>query len=78
MNKLILIVAISCSSANAGVNCHHDGFGKYICTGTGNDSGFRSEQHSDGFGTDIYSDNRGNNVRCYNDTFGGYICTGSK
>lgn len=73
-NTIVVIILVSCSVANAGVICHHDSFGKYICIGTGNDIGFRSELRNDGFGTDIYSDNKGNEVRCHDDTFGNYVC----
>lgn len=76
MKKLITLVTISIISLSAfsGTTCSYNVFGEYICTGTGNDFGYRSSTTTNVFGEDIYKDNRGNTAICSTDVFGNYVC----
>ena len=75
MFRYIFILSLMFSSFSfAGQSCKYDYFGNWVCTGTGNNYGFRSETKKDYFGNDVYRDNRGNNFTCKTDYFGNYVC----
>ena len=77
MKKVTLIFAsilLWAAPASAGLNCHTDFFGNYVCTGTGQDSGYNSTTTTDFFGNDVTTDNRGNRQSCHTDFFGNYVC----
>jgi len=76
MKILIVTIALilGISIANAGVSCKYDFLGNYVCTGTGSDFGYRSEQRKDFLGNDTFKDNRGNRMKCRTDFLGNYVC----
>ena len=75
MKTIIALVLIAASAtAIAGQSCRYDFLGNYVCTGTGTDSGYRSEQRRDFLGNDNFQDNRGNRYTCRTDFLGNYVC----
>ena len=65
------------NESEAGVSCKYDFFGNYVCSGTGNDSGFNSTTRKDFFGNDVTNWNNGSSrgtVSCKYDFFGNYVC----
>ena len=60
--------------ANAGLSCHTDFLGNYVCNGTGQDFGYRSSTTTDFLGNDVTTDNRGNRQSCNTDFLGNYVC----
>lgn len=89
MKKLkILITAISifvgtqiifANNSEAGMSCKYDWLGNYVCTGTGNDTGFNSTTKKDWLGNDVtnynnYSTGQSGTYSCRYDWLGNYVC----
>ena len=61
-------------SAYAGMTCSKNILGTTVCTGTGNDAGYRYEMDTDILNNDIYRDNQGNSMTCSTNILGDYVC----
>ena len=72
MRAIIATALLAVSlSANAGIICHRDYVGNYICIG---DDGYESITRRNYIGEDETTDNRGNKTTCRTDYVGNYIC----
>ena len=82
----VLIVAITIfvgaqmlvpSKSEAGMTCKYDYWGNYVCTGTGQDSGYSSTTKTDYWGNDVTNYNSGSSsgsFSCKYDYWGNYVC----
>jgi len=74
MKLLIILLITGLSTAHAGVTCHTNAWGNYVCSGTGKDYGYQSTRKQDAWGNDTYQDNRGNDFTCSTNSWGEYVC----
>ncbi len=71
ITTILFMVSIS---VFAGMTCRENILGNTVCTGTGDDTGYRYEIDTDILGNDRYRDNQGNSMTCSTNILGDYVC----